>query len=192
MPGGKENSGWLCNLLWQLMMQINYPRADFPWCLGFRTNFISLSLVQSLSHVLLSATPWTAACQASLSFTISQSLFKFMSIELMMASNHLILCHPLLLLPSILPSSQRLFQWVGSSHQVTKILQLQIQHQSFQWIFRIDFLEDWLVWSLCCPRDSQESSLAPQFKSICSLALSLLYGLTLTSVHDYWKNHSFA
>ena len=62
------------------------------------------SSVQSLSHVQLFATPWTAARQASLSFTISRSLLKFMSIELVMPSNHLILCHPLLLLPSIFPS----------------------------------------------------------------------------------------
>ena len=59
---------------------------------------------QSLSSVQLFVTPWTAACQASLAFTISQSLFKLMSIELVMPSNHLILCHPLLLLPSIFPS----------------------------------------------------------------------------------------
>ena len=62
------------------------------------------SSVQSLSHVQLFVTPWTAARQASLSFTISQSLLKFISIELVMPSNHLILCHPLLLLPSIFPS----------------------------------------------------------------------------------------
>ena len=62
------------------------------------------SSVQLLSHVLLFATPWAAACQASLSFTISQSLLKFMSIESMMASNRLILCCPLLLLTSVLPS----------------------------------------------------------------------------------------
>ena len=61
-------------------------------------------LVQSLSHVWLFATPWTAACQASLSFTISQSLLKLTSTELVMPSNHLILCHPLSLLPSIYPS----------------------------------------------------------------------------------------
>ena len=61
-------------------------------------------VVQSLSHVQLFAMPWTAACQASLFFTISQSLLKLMSIELVMPSNYLILCHPLLLLPSILPS----------------------------------------------------------------------------------------
>ena len=85
---------------------------------------------------------------------------------------------------------QGLFQWVGSSHQVTKVLALQLQHQSFQWIFRTDFLQDWLVWSLRSPRDSQESSPTPHFKSINPLALSLLYGPTLTSIHNYWKNHS--
>ena len=84
-----------------------------------------------------------------------------------------------------------LFQWVGSSHQVSKLLELQLQHQSFQWIFKVDFLLDWLVWSPCSPRDSQESSPKPQFKSINSLALSLLHSPTLTSIHDYWKNHSF-
>ena len=62
------------------------------------------SSVQSLSHVRLFVTPWTAACQASLSFTNSRSLLKLMSFELVMPSNHLILCRPLLLLPSIFPS----------------------------------------------------------------------------------------
>ena len=63
-----------------------------------------ISSVQSLSHVQLFVTPWTAAHQASLSFTNSQSLLKLMSVESLMQSNHLILCHPLLLLPSIFPS----------------------------------------------------------------------------------------
>ena len=85
---------------------------------------------------------------------------------------------------------QGLFQWVSSSHQVTKILELQLQHQSFQWIFRVDFLYNWLLWTPCCPRDSQ-GSLTPQFESINSLVFSLLYGPTLMSIHDYWKNHSF-
>ena len=57
--------------------------------------------------------------------------------------------------------------------------------------FRVDFFQDWLVWSPCCLRDSQESSPTSQFKSINSLALSLLYGPTLTPIHDYWKNHTF-
>ena len=85
---------------------------------------------------------------------------------------------------------QSLFQWVSSSHHVAKVLEFQLQHQSFQWIFRTDFLLD-LVGSPCSPRDSQESSPIPQFKSINSSMLSFLYGPTLTSLHDYWKNHSF-
>ena len=70
-----------------------------------------------------------------------------------------------------LSQHQGLFQWAGSSHQVAR-LELQLQHQSFQWIFRVDFLLDWLVWS-CCPRDSQESFPTPQFKSMNSLVLQL-------------------
>ena len=69
-----------------------------------------ISSVQSLSCVQLFATPWTEACQASLSITNSQSLFKLMSIKLVMPSNHLILCHPLFLLPSIFPSIRVFFQ----------------------------------------------------------------------------------
>ena len=90
-----------------------------------------------------------------------------------------------------LPQHQGLFQWVGSSHQVAKVLEFQLQHQSFQWTFRTDFLQDGLVWFPCSPRDSQESSSASQLKSINSVVLSFLYGPTLTSIHDYWKNHTF-
>ena len=87
-----------------------------------------------------------------------------------------------------LAQHQSLFLWAGSSHTVTKVLEL--QHQSFQWIFRVDFLQDWLAWSPWNSRDSQESS-PEQFKSINSSVLSLLYGPTLTSVLDYWKNIAF-
>ena len=90
-----------------------------------------------------------------------------------------------------LSQHQGLFQWVSSWHQVAKVLELQLQPQSFQWIFRVDFLQDWLVGSPCCPRDPQESSPTPKFESINSLALSFLYGPALTSTHDYWKSHSF-
>ena len=85
---------------------------------------------------------------------------------------------------------QGLFQWVSSLHQVAKVLTFQLWHQSLQWIFRTDFLKDWLVGSPCSPRDSQETS-TPQFKRINSSALSFLYGPTLPSIHDYWKNDSF-
>ena len=73
-------------------------------CLVVLNTFSHTCSVQSLSHVWLFATPWTAACQASLSITKSWSLLKLMCIELVMPSNHLILCHPLLLLPSLFPS----------------------------------------------------------------------------------------
>ena len=76
---------------------------------------------------------------------------------------------------------------------MAKVLELQLQHQSFQWIFRNDFLYNWPVWSPCNPRDSQEflqhhSSKTSILKPV--LQLSLIYGLTLTSIHDYGKNHS--
>ena len=101
--------------------------------------------VQSLNRVRPFATPWTAACQASLSITNSQSLLKLMSIESVIPSNHLILCRPLLLLPSIFPSIR-----VFSSESVLRIgwpvyWSLSFIHQSFQWIFRTDFLYDGLV-----------------------------------------------
>ena len=147
------------------------------------------SLVQSLSHVRLFAIPWTAARQASLSITNSQSLLKLMFIESVMPSSQLILCRPLLLLPSIFPSSgSSPMSWL--SHQVAKVLEFQPQHQSFQWTPGTDLLQNGLVGSPCSPRDSQESSPTPQFKSINSSVLSFLYGPTPTSIHDYWKNHT--
>ena len=128
------------------------------------SDYLGIFVVQLLRRVQFFAIPWTAACQASLSFTLSQSLLKLMSVELVMPSNHLILCHPLLLLPSFFPITRVFFQWVSSSHQVAKVLALQLQHQSFQWIFRVDFLQDWLVWSPCNPRNSQKFSPTPHFK----------------------------
>ena len=85
---------------------------------------------------------------------------------------------------------QGLFKWVSSFHQLAKVLEFQLQHQSFQWTPRTDLLQNGLVGAPCSPRDSQESSPIPQFKSINSSALNFLYCPTLTSIHDYWKNHS--
>ena len=152
---------------------------------------IQFSSVQSLSHVRLFGTPWTAARQASLSITNSRSLFKHMSIESVMPSNYLILCHPLLLPPSIFPSIR-----VISSQSVLHIRWPKFKSFSFSISpfdeysglisFRIDQLDLLAVhWTL------QESSPTPQFKSINSLVLSFLYSQTLTSIHDYWKKHSF-
>ena len=95
-------------------------------------------VVQSLIYVRLFATPWTTACQAPLSSTVSWNLLKFVSMKW---------CY-LTILSSLPPSPlafslsqhQSLFQWVSFWHQVTKLLELQLQQQSFQWIFRVDFL----------------------------------------------------
>ena len=122
---------------------------------------------------------------------IHHQLLEFTQIHAYWVSDAIQTSHPLSS-PSPLAFSlsqhQGLFKWVSSLHQVAKVLEFQLQHQSFQWIFRTDFLKDGLVGSPCCPRDSQESSLTPQFKSINSSALSFLYSPTLTSIHDHWKN----
>ena len=89
---------------------------------GYFFSAVQFSSVQSLSHVRLFLTPWSAVCQSSLSITNSQSLLKLMSIELVMPSNHLIFCRPLLFLPSIIPESEYL-KWVSSSKQVAKVLE---------------------------------------------------------------------
>ena len=89
-----------------------------------------------------------------------------------------------------LPQHQGLFKWVSSSHQVAKVLEFQLQHQSFQWTPRTDLLYDGLVGSPCSPTNSQEFIPTPSFKSINSSALSFLYSPTLTSIHDHLKNHS--
>ena len=106
-------------------------------------------------------------------------------------------CHPAIS-SSVVPFSscpnpsqhQSLFQWVSSSHEVAKVLEFQLQHHSFQRNPRTDLLQNGLVGSPRSPRDSQESSPTPQFKSINSSALSFLHSPTLTSIHDQWKNHS--
>ena len=103
------------------------------------------------------------------------------------------LSHPLSSLsPPTLDLSQHhcLFKWVSSSNEMNKGLEFQLQHQSFQWTRRTDLLPNGLVGSPCSPRVSQESSPTPQFKSINSLVLSFLYSPTLTSIHDYWRNHN--
>ena len=89
--------------------------------------------------------------------------------------------------PFNLCQHQGLFKWVSSLHQVAKVLEFQRQHHSFQRTPRADLLQNGLVGSPCSPRDSQESSPAPQFKSISSSVLSFLYSPTLTSIHDHWN-----
>ena len=135
------------------------------------------------------AIPWTTAHQGSLSITNSQSLPEFMPIESVMPSNHIIFCQPLLP-PSIFPSIK-----VFSNESA-----LHIRWPNY-WIFSFNISPSnehsepfslrmgWLL-SLCSPRNSQEPSPTPQFKSINSSVLSFLYSPTLTSIHNYRKNNS--
>ena len=129
--------------LWSIRQSRYKHLKEYLWCVSHkgqhearRLFFLSFNsqkyvvVVQLQSPVQLFVTPWTSAWQALLSFTISQSLLKLMPIELMMPSNHPLL--PPLPTALNLPQHQGLFEWVGSSHQVAKVLGLQLQHQSFQ------------------------------------------------------------
>ena len=109
-----------------------------------------------------------------------------------MSSNHLILCRPLLLLSSVFPNI-RVFSSESALHiRWPKYWSFSFSvNPSSKYSGLISFRMDWLNLLAVHPRDSQESSPTPQFESINSLELSLLYGPTVTSVHDYWKNHSF-
>ena len=150
---------------------------------------VQFSSVQLLSRVRLFATPWIAACQASLSITNSRSSLKLMSIESVMPSSHLILCRPLLFLPPIPPSIM-----VFSNESTLRMRWSKYWSFSFSVIPSkehpglISFRMDWL--DLLAVQGTRESSPTPQFKSINSLALSFLHSPTLTSIHDHWKNHS--
>ena len=141
------------------------------------------------SRVQLFATPWTAAHQASLSVTNTWSPHKPISTEPMIASNNLILCHPLLLLSSSFPASgtfQKSLLFASGVKSTGVSASISVLPMNIQ---------DWspLGWTVgypCSPRDSQEPSPTLQFKSINSLVPSFLYSPSLTSIHDYWKNSS--
>ena len=148
----------------------------------------SLSLVSSVTQSC--PTPWTAACQASLSITNSWSSLKLISIDLVMPSNHLILCHPLLLLPPI-PPSIRVF-----SNESTLRMRWP-KYWSFSFSISpsnehpglISFRMDWL--DLLAVQGTLKSLLQHHSSKSSILRLStFLYRPTLTSIHDYWKNHS--
>ena len=145
--------------------------------------------VQSLSHVQLFATPWTRACQTSLSITNSRNLLKLMSIESVMPSSHLILSRHSLLPPAIFPSIR-----VFSNESVFLIRWPKCW--SFNFIISPSnkysglFSFDWFH-LLAVQGTLKESSSTPQFKNINSSALSFLHSPAVTSIHDYWKNHSF-
>ena len=144
-------------------------------------------LLFSLSVMSNSATPRTAARQASLSLTISQSLLKLMSIESVMPSSHLVLCCPLLLPPSVFPSIRVFCKESVLTIRWPKNWSFSVS-PSNEYSGLISFRMDWL--DLLVVQGTQESSPTPQFKSINSSTLSFLHSPALTSIHDYWKNHS--
>ena len=172
-------SEMLSNLTWMMVLWV-YP---YWWLIEYQFSSVAQSCLTVRPHGLqhtrlpfLSPTP------------------EFTQTRVHWVSDAIQPSHPLSSLSSPafnLSQHQGFFQWVSSLHQVSKVLMLQLQRHSFQWISKNDSLYDWLVWSLCSPRDSQESSPTPQFKSINCSALSFLYTPTLTPIHDYWKNHSF-
>ena len=149
---------------------------------------ICVLIVQLLSRVQLFATLWTAACQASLSFTISRSLLKIVSIDSVIPSNHVILYRPLL--PSTFPSI-RIFSNESALH---------IRWPKY-WSFSFSISPSngysgsfsfWIDWfDLLAVQEALKSLLQLQFESVNSSVLSLLYGPTLEFIRDYWKNHSF-
>ena len=141
---------------------------------------VGFSSVQLLSRVQLFATPWTAACQASLSITKSQSLSKLMSIESVMPSSHLILCHPLLLLPSIFPSIR-----VFSNKSLS-------QMSLFKWIFsglRIRWPKYWRVWASISvlPMNTQDRSPSEWtgWISLQSKGLARVFSNTTVQKHQF-------
>ena len=195
--GVRRWDGWIASLMqwtWTWANSMRWWRTGRPGMLEsmghrVRHDWAQFSSVQSLSHVRLLATLWTAARQASLSITNSRSLLKLMSIKSVMTSSHLVLCHPLLLLPPV-PHSIRIF-----SNQSTLGMRWP-KYWSFSFSISpsnehpglISFRMDWL--DLPAVQGTLKSSPTPQFKSINFSALSFLHSPTLTSIHDHWKNHS--
>ena len=178
---------FLLNVLFSTLISALHRKTFFYWCIiasqcsvGFcYTTWISYCFCCSFAQSCPTlCNPMNCSSPA---FLVVHCLPEFAQTHVHWVDDAIQPSHPLSPPSPTLNLSQYqgLFQWVGSSHQVAKVLDL--QHQSFQWIFRVDFLQDWLVGSPCSPRDSKESSLMPQFESISLSALSLLYGPTLTS-----------
>ena len=143
-----------------------------------------------LSSIQLFATPWTAACQASLSINNSWNSLKLMSIQLVMPFNHLILCRPLLLPPSIFPSirifSNESVLWMRRPKYWSFSFSISLSNE---YSGLISFTMDWL--DLHAVQGTLKCFFHHSSKASFFLALSFLYSPTLTSIRDYWKNHSF-
>ena len=171
--GGQNTGGLASALVLPMNFQGWFPLDWLVWSCCSPRDCISVqfSSGQLLSRAQPFATPWIAARQASPSITNSQSLPKLMPIKSMMPSSHLILS------PSSSPAPnpsqhQGRFQWVNSLHEVTKVLEFQLQHQSFQWTPRTDLLQDGLVGSPCNQR---------------SKGLSRVFSNTIVQSHQFFS-----
>ena len=185
---------WLCLLSYIHILSTYYltPVRDQPHCWTRQTWFPSHG-VQFTSVAQSCPTHCNPMNRSTPGLPVHHQLPEFTHTHAHQVSDAIQPSHPLSSPspPAPTPSQhQGLLQWVNSSHEVAKVLEFQLQHQSFQWTPRTYLLQDGLVGSPCSPRDSQESSPTPQFNSINFSALSFLYSPTLTSIRDHWKNHS--
>ena len=181
-PNSVESFWWPSHLsttyilFWRPFRSGNFLSTYVIWHSSVQFSSVALSC-------LTLCDPMISACQASLSITFAQT-------HVHQVRDAIQLSHPWSSPspPAPNPSQhQSLFQWVNSLHEVAKVLELQLQHHSFQRNPRVDLLQNGLIGPPCSPKDSQESSPTLQFKSINSSALSLLYSPTLSSIHDHWK-----
>ena len=158
-----------------------FPSTNFGVCCSL---LVVLSSVQSLSHVWLFATSWTSAHQAFLSISNSWRLLKLMSIQLVMPSRLLILMSPS-------PPAFNLPQDQGFFSKESVLCIRRQKYSASASVLPMNIQDQFPLGSPCTPRASQECLPTPQIKSISSLVLSFLYSPTFTSIHDYWKCHSF-
>ena len=179
---GKEREviwGFLVILIWEMTLRCRVVHEIKEWKVELLTLCVCVfvcvcvTCAQSLSHVRL-CNPMDCSMPG---LPVHHQLLGLTQTHAHWVGDAIQPSHPLSTpspLAFNLSQHQGLFKWLSSSYQVAKVLELQLQHQSFQWIFRTDLLQNGLVGSPCSPRDSQESSPTPQFKSISSSALSFI------------------
>ena len=182
-------------------MNLLYPLFFRFFCQIGHYRVLNTFLCYTLSHYSVQFTSVTPSCLtlcdpmncSTPGLPVHHQLPEFTQTHMHRVGDAIQPSYPLLS-PSLpvpnLSQHQGLFQWVNSLHEVAKVLEFQLWHHSLQRNHGADLLQNGLVGSPCSLRDSQESSPTPQFKSINSLVLSFFHSPTLTSIHDYWKNHS--
>ena len=162
---------------WHLMrteFQLGMMKKFWRWMLGIGAQWCNCTWFHSPVHLNMTVVAqlqsqvqlWDPMDCSMPGFPVHHHLLEFAQIHVHWVGDATKPSHPLLSPspPSFgLSQHQGLFLGISSSHQVAKVLEPQLQHQSFQWIYRVDFLYDWPVWAPCCPRNSEDSSPAPQF-----------------------------